>query len=494
MPRLQVFLFGTPRVFVDGQEVKLARLKSHALLAHLLVENRIESRNSLATMLWPESSQSVARTYLRQAFYLLQRELGKAFFVTDDENMGIMPHAPIDVDVWQFEHLVNADPPTRRDLCAAVELATADFLDGFTLPDAPAFDDWQTFQRQRLRQILIHTLESLIQQSIQAGDLSAAVDYARRCVQLDPLDDAARCTLIQILAQMGQTGAALREYREFTDLLKEELDLPPAPETTALVESIRREASVARTNTRSHADDAPYPTTVVTSNLPQALTPFIGRERELAELSDLIADPAKRLITITAPGGMGKTRLALAVAQAIDPRRFPHGIFFVHLAPLNQDEPIVSAIARVLGVALNATQPQETQLIGYLLNRSVLLVLDNFEHLLQQADQITRILRETANVRLLITSRERLHLHAEQVYPLQGLAYGAQANTDSAGFAAVRLFEQCAHRNAPDFTLSDDVLADVVRICRLVEGMPLAIELAAAWVGVLSPAQIAAEI
>ncbi|MEZ4640945.1 MAG: hypothetical protein R2856_39305 [Caldilineaceae bacterium] len=143
--------------------------------------------------------------------------------------------------------------------------------------------------------------------------------------------------------------------------------------------------------------------------------------------------------------------MALTVAQAIDPRRFPHGIFFVHLAPLNQDEPIVSAIARVLGVALNATQPQETQLIGYLLNRSVLLVLDNFEHLLQQADQITRILRETANVRLLITSRERLHLHAEQVYPLQRVVHksgmGECRREAALFFCSVRVKRSLSPRN-----------------------------------------------
>jgi predicted ATPase/DNA-binding SARP family transcriptional activator len=498
MPRLQVFLFGTPRVILNGQEVMLARLKSLALLAHLLVENRVESRNALATLLWPESSQAAARTYLRQAFYLLQKMLGKRYFIADDETIGVAPQANIEVDVWQFEqYLIAADNEPVQAVChwrAAVDLVHVDFLDGFTLTDAPAFDDWEAFQRQRLHQMLMQTLDNLVQHLVHESDYAGALDYARRRVQLDPLDDAGRCALIQVLARRGQTAAALREYDEFVDLLRQELDLPPAPETMALVDSIRHDVSAACAISRPYGDQLPFPTTFKASNLPHPLTPFVGRERELAELSGLIADPATRLITITAPGGMGKTRLALAVAQTVDPKQFVHGVFFVSLASLNQEESLVPAVARALGMTLQPGPPPLEQLTDYLRDRNLLLVLDNFEHLLPQARVIAQILRMTSGAQILITSRERLHLSAEQVYPIQGLAYGALSTADPAESAAVRLFEQCAHRNAPDFVLGDEVLADVMRICHLVEGMPLAIELAAAWIGMLSPAQIAAEI
>ena len=498
MPRLQIFLFGTPRVIVNGQEVTLARLKSLALFAHLLVENRIESRNALATLLWPEASQSAARTYLRQAFYLLQKLLGKATFTADYENIGIASRSEIEVDVWQFEQQVamaEHEPAQAIDLWrAAADLASADFLEGFVLADTPAFDDWQYSQRRRLQQMLLDTLDHLVIALAQQQDYAAALVFARRRVHLDPLDEAGRRTLIQLLGQIGQTAVALREYDEFVDLLDKELNLPPAPETRALIDSLRQAASAAPTVLHPYRYQPLFPRTVAASNLPQPLTPFIGRERELAELSDLIADPETRLITITAPGGMGKTRLALAVAQAVDSREFTHGVFFVPLAPLNQEESLVPAIARALGMTLQPGQPFVEQLIGYLRDRNVLLVLDNFEHLLPQARLIAQILRATSGTRILITSREQLHLRAEQVYPIHGLAYGARPTTDPAEYAAVRLFVQCAHRHAPDFALDADCLADVLRLCHVVEGMPLAIELAAAWIGVLSPAQIAAEI
>jgi DNA-binding CsgD family transcriptional regulator/tetratricopeptide (TPR) repeat protein len=228
-------------------------------------------------------------------------------------------------------------------------------------------------------------------------------------------------------------------------------------------------------------------------NLPAPTAPFVGRIRELDELNRLISHPNTRLVTLLAPGGMGKTRLALAAADMLL-RQFADGVYFLSLAPLTSSKHLVPAIAEACGFqfAPGSRTPHQ-QLLDFLRAKSMLLVLDNFEHLLEGAVLVSEILQAAPHVTVLITSRERLHLSSETVYPLGGLAQPEQADGEEVWtYPAVQLFIACALRAHPHFGSRE---ADaVIRICRLVQGMPLAIELAAAWVGTLSPAEIADEI
>ncbi|MCB8938108.1 MAG: tetratricopeptide repeat protein [Ardenticatenaceae bacterium] len=245
-------------------------------------------------------------------------------------------------------------------------------------------------------------------------------------------------------------------------------------------------------------------------NLPQMPTPFIGREVDLRALAVLLADPETRLISIVGPGGMGKTRLALAAADAqlANVAAFPHGIFFVHLAPLQSVDQMVPAIAHALGLPLdsghqgNRTEhlPGEQlafkdQLLDYLRHKQLLLILDNFEHVLAGADLVAEILQTTARLKIMVTSRERLQLLGEQIFPIQGLDFPDWETTDEAlRSSAVRLFVQAAHRVQPNFAITANDLPDLTRICHAVGGMPLGLELAASWVDLLSLADIASEI
>jgi predicted ATPase len=220
----------------------------------------------------------------------------------------------------------------------------------------------------------------------------------------------------------------------------------------------------------------------------------------LAELAALLGGTDGRLVTIVGPGGMGKTRLALAVAEAqLETERFPRGVFFVSLAPLSEVDHIIPAIAEAVGFTIEAEgqvgQPAKVQLLNYLREWQLLLVLDNFEHLLAGVELVADILQAAPQVRILATSRERLHLHGEHLFPIRGLGFPDwETPGDAATYTAAQLFIQSARRVQPQFELADDDLTTLTRICRLVEGMPLGIELAAGWVDLLSLSEIVAEI
>lgn len=238
---------------------------------------------------------------------------------------------------------------------------------------------------------------------------------------------------------------------------------------------------------------APPDTLPASTNLPTQLTPFIGRAVELAAIADRLHNPACRLLTIVGPGGMGKTRLALqAAGQA---QAFAHGVYVVFLAPLLSAELLASAILDSLNAPAYDSDPT-AHLLNYLADRQLLLVLDNFEHLLAGTDLVTQILRQVAGIKLLVTSRERLNLQGEWLLPLTGLsvpAPGESSKPDVTG-TALQLFVQSACRVQPGFALIAANRTDMVRICQLVEGMPLGIELAATWVRLLDCQSIVQEI
>jgi predicted ATPase/tRNA A-37 threonylcarbamoyl transferase component Bud32 len=230
-------------------------------------------------------------------------------------------------------------------------------------------------------------------------------------------------------------------------------------------------------------------------NLPAQITPFVGRETEIAELAQLLDNPQIRLTTVLAPGGMGKTRLALETAEQ-QLSNFEHGVYFVDLAPLSDPTEIVSAIATATSYQFQADErEQKQQILDFLSNKDMLLVLDNYEHLLEEAGLVTDILKATPKVKILVTSRQRLNQLSETIFNLQGMDFPAwETPADALEYAAVKLFLQSARRAMPDFKVTADNMDAIARICKLVQGMPLGIVMAAAWIGMLSAEEIAAEI
>jgi len=233
---------------------------------------------------------------------------------------------------------------------------------------------------------------------------------------------------------------------------------------------------------------------MIEARLPVSSSPLIGRDKELADVIQRLADPACRLLTLLGPGGIGKTRLALQIA--IEQKdQLVEGASFVDLQPVDSADFLPVAIADALELSLSGQQEPEKQVGHYLRRREMLLILDNFEHLLPAgAKVLDRILAGAEDVTLLVTSREALNLREEWLYPLGGLSFPANDQETEAGdYGAVQLFVERARRVQPDFSLDDERRA-VVRICRLVEGMPLALELAASWARVLDCSAIAAQI
>lgn len=233
-------------------------------------------------------------------------------------------------------------------------------------------------------------------------------------------------------------------------------------------------------------------------NLPAQATPFVGRTAELAALQEFLGHPDVRLINIIGPGGMGKTRLALAAAgaQLENADRFDHGVYFVALAGVESADFLAQAIAEAIGFQFSGAGDPQLQLLRFLHPKKMLLVLDNFEHLLAGVSLVEGLIREAPGTQLLVSSREKLNLQSEQLFPISGLAFPQEGEplTEVVQFSAVQLFLQRARRARPRFRLTEENRDSVADICRMVNGMPLGIVLAAAWLDTLTPAEIAAEI
>ncbi len=485
MPRVHLHLFGTFRATLDGEPLTGFRSdKARGLLAYLhLQSGKPILRDTLATLFWEDFAQTEARTSLRQVLSNL-RQMFETVPLLDITRQDVtLSPAQLWADVLEFDRTRAGCPthaPTPRPTCPAclthlAEAAThytGDFLAGFSLPDSYAFDEWRLLQQETRHQQCLTLLRTLADSHAARGEFARAESYARQQLTLAPWHEDAHRALMRALAGGGQRAEALSQYQVCRRLLADELGVEPDLETTALYESIRDGRFTAKIPAPAH-------------NLPTPGTSFIGRETEITHLDTHLADPATRLITITGEGGVGKTRLALAVA-AHGLGRFPDGVWFVPLAGVSGQTP--NAFVQALAAALNIPLEGKTHepVLDFLRQKNLLLVLDNLEHLLEgDAPPLTFIqtlLQTAPRVQCLITSRERLNLQAEHVLRLSGLPVPAEGEPAPSTFASAQLFAERAARAFPGFALTPDVLPHVVEICRLVEGSPLGIELAASWV------------
>lgn len=507
---MELFWLGTPLIRVRGQATELETRKVTALLAYLSITGQPHTRASLAALFWPDYDPRRAMANLRRVLWSLNQSIEGAWLETGRDVIELKPGGQLWVDVPVFREaaalaasLPEEDPgqPAVDRLEEAAALYRGDLLAGFSLPDSPDFDDWQYLQTQQLRQDAALIFQRLAAIYAGRGALEQALEHARRWVSLDRLDENARSALMRLLARAGQRQAALRQYEDFTALLQAEMEAEPGPEIAALAGQIRQGAvAPSQAPAAGRAEAAPRVSAPVEkgraipgSGLPVQTTPFVGRKRELEDLTALLAQDEHSLITLVGPGGIGKTRLAIQVGEQAR-ERFPDGVVFIPLAPLNSERSLLPALASILRVNLLDQADPLDQMIRYLAEKKVLLIWDNFEHLIGSAVLLVEFLLGAPSLKMLVTSRERLNLASETVFEVSGLGFPGEDQMELDQFSSYQLFVQSARRANPAYRPAEEEKAHIAHICRLVEGMPLAIELASSWAHILTAAEIAAEL
>jgi predicted ATPase/DNA-binding SARP family transcriptional activator len=465
---LRVRVLGPAELTVGGRPLKeLASVKAVALVCYLAVTGTAHSRSALAGLLWSDLPEQTARANLRLVLTKLRRALPDHLVATR-ETVGLDERRPVRVDAAEVARAAAAED-TGAELPAAVRLCRGEFLEGLTVPGAPVFDEWVVERRAVVRADMLAVLDRALRYARDERDTTVGVEVARRMLALDPLTEEAHRALMWFLAEAGRRSAALTQYETCRCLLRDELGIEPAAATTALRDEI---AATGGFTELPRAAPAVAP--------PRPLTALIGRTAELARLHGLLDDPAGRLITLVGPGGIGKTRLAVEVAAARGGRHRDGTVFVSFVGTEDAGGGIVSVLARALGVAL-AGPRDPLELVGeHLAAREVLLVLDNLEHLPGADAVLARLLGRAPATRVLVTSRRQVGLGAEWLVEVRGLPTAE----------AVQLFTERARLLRPGFAAGAGD-RDVHRICELVDGVPLAIELAARWVRSAGPRAIA---
>ena len=488
---LEVRLLGACEVWVHGKPLPPLRYRKDLwLLAQLTLRHeRAVARGELAALFWPDAEQSQALYYLRRSLSNLRRALGAEArrLLTPSPRTLRLDLSDADCDLLAFDAAlaragVSATP--EEPLQQAISLYR-----GPLLPDC--LEEWALPERNAREQAYLAALERLARISQEKGEPSVAVRWLRRLLAADPYRESAYNTLMQALADCGDMAAVTQVYRDLRLLLHRDHNAEPAPETDALYRSLH-----ARETRPVVFPPASSPPAGPPRRLPVPLSGLIGREQELEEVGGWLGKC--RLVTLVGMGGVGKTRLAIAAAErALG--QFPEGVWFVDLAPLSDPTLLTQHLLRLLEIQEVPFRTPEETLEQALSSRTLLLVLDNCEHLLESIASLThRLLSACPDLRILATSREALGLTGEHLYPVPSLSLPpvGQADVEKAAsslleYAAVQLFVERARQSSPAFRLTRDNAGLVMQICQRLDGIPLAIEMAAARLKALSVAQIA---
>lgn len=466
--------------------------KAEALLVYLACNRNEHPREALAELFWADLPQERSLANLRNILFSLQQQLAP-YLIVNRKAIRIQPEANIWLDVRELERRIDEaerfwrSTTTPLTWTAATQLETAlalyqgDFLLGFPIREAPGFENWMLLEQERLRQRTITAFYRLAQHFAEKEVFTDAISQLNKLLQIESTWEDAHRQLMLLLARSGQMTAALNQYEVCRYLLKKELDVEPCKETTDLYTLIL-----------NGEIETPARPPVLEHNLPMPSTPFVDRPHELSQIREKLADPKCRLITLVGTGGIGKTRLALETGAGYM-RSHNRGVCFVPLVSINSAAEIPEAIARGLKLPLTGDQAEKV-VIHSLYDKKMLLILDNFEHLMDGAEFVDKLVNNTQHLQILLTSRERLNLNEEWLIPVKGLPVPKTvAGIKPEDYGAVQLFVQRVRQIQPEFTLEGHENA-VIQICQLVEGLPLGIELASSWLRVMSCEQVVTHI
>jgi predicted ATPase/DNA-binding SARP family transcriptional activator/DNA-binding CsgD family transcriptional regulator len=465
------------------------RLKKAAALVKLLAlapGHRLH-REQAMDLLWPDVGKKAASNSLRRTLHAARRTLdpaeGSGYMASEDESLVLCPGGDLWIDVDAFE---QAAATARRSREPAAHRAALDLYAGEILPE-DRYEGWAEGRREELRHLRLALLVELAELYEEHGDFTPAIEVLQKIIADGPTNEEAHAHLMRLYALSGREGDALAQYERLRDTLSRQLSAEPSTTTRKLREDIavgRFPMTITRPADSSHED------TLGTTkhNLPAPRSSFVGRGQEIVEIKRKLA--MTRLLTLTGAGGSGKTRLALEVARDLV-GAYLDGVWLVELAPLSKDELVPRAVADVLAVPERPQEPLSDTLSDVLRDREMLLVLDNCEHLVEATARLVDVLLDScAGLRVLATSREALGVEGEIKWPVPPLSVPERGHAPSLeeleGYESIRLFVERARGHDPSFSLDPQKARVATDICRTLEGIPLAIELAAARAGTLS--------
>jgi predicted ATPase/DNA-binding SARP family transcriptional activator len=471
---------------VDASRWRLTKARTVVKLLALDPAQRLH-REYLLDLLWPDLSPSAAANNLHQALHAARRALAgdgaDGLLELRDQVVVLRASGLVEVDAARFR--TQAEAALDSGDLAGLRAAHAAYH-GELLPD-DRYESWVRGPRDELHALHREVLVRLGDRAGSEGSLPEAEAALELALLADPLHEPALRSLMRVLAAEGRRSAALQRYERARDDLRSAYGSDPDPETRQLYRELL--VGSADTAATEPVDDAP----ARGGNLPPAVTSFVGRDREVAQVHRLLQ--RTQVLTLTGPGGAGKTRLAQEAAR-LEAAAMPDGAWLVDLVPVRDRHLVADTVAVALGLPPAAGRDPLRALTLQLGRRRLLLILDNCEHLLPECARVATTLRANCpGVSVLVTSREPLHVDGEVVLRVPSLGLpepGAEADPETlAGLASVRLFVERVRDLSPDFTLDRTNAAAVVEICRRLDGMPLALELAAARTAYLEPAEIA---
>jgi predicted ATPase/DNA-binding SARP family transcriptional activator len=463
---------------------RLRKAKTLVKLLALEPTHRLH-RDQLADQLWPELDADAARNNLHQAMHAARRALstlgmdGADALVLRDDLVALAPDGHLVTDLEEFQDAVEQASAAGDG--TALEAALGRWHEELLPEDS--YEPWAHRHANRIREWRTTLVMKLVEDDLAKRDPQAAVALLEPVVTANPLHEPAHRAMMGALAAAGRRTEALMLFERLRTVLQQELAAEPEPRTRHLYRELLA----------SHAQNTSPPRA---TNLPARVAALVGRNRELDETSRILADA--RLLTLAGPGGAGKTTLAVELARR-NGERYRDGTFLVELAALADGELIVEELADALRLQLPSHQAAIDSLVAQLRGRQMLIVLDNCEHLIDAcAGTVTELLQGCPDISVLATSREPLRIEGEVSWRTPSLALPDPDHLPSlerlAAVASIQLFVQRAAAVSPGFALTDENAAAVAEICYRLDGMPLALELAAACVPVLSPQQIAARL
>jgi DNA-binding SARP family transcriptional activator/tetratricopeptide (TPR) repeat protein len=474
---IEIKTLGELRIQQEGRVLEgFISTKAILLLVYLAMSPGEHTRKKLASMFWSETNDHQALKNLRTVLSSVRQVIPEGVIVSRDA-LEINPDIRVEVDATLFERgCITAFglsdlPDVFSELQNLVGLYQGLFLANVSFRDAEVLSEWITDKQRYLQQLYVKLLHETVEIAQKEGDYDIGLQYSRRLVQVDPYWESARRQLMQLLTYTNRANEALQQYEEFAQLLAEELDATPEEETTALYQKIR-----------SREIAPPQQPVMPRSSIILPEIPFVEAVEDIALIQRMMNTPQCRLLTIHGISGIGKTVLATYVAFQRQ-NLYRHGAFFVSLSSAQSARDIPHVIAATLGIEYSTqteTLVMEEIILDYLKQRHLLLVLDNYEHLLPEIGFVQRLLEQASQIQMIVTSQAPLNLFREWLFPLQGMRVPTPDVSNPEDYEAVKLFELTVQRFNPRFNLIDN-MTSVVEICQLVDGLPIAVIIAAGW-------------